>query len=97
MGSCAFTGVLMTEVLGMKVNGERRFLMVDAAMTEVIRPALYGAHHPVTHVTIPSSQVSNTTKMNWIFYGQSQFLHYHRFLTSIHYGKAITKFHSAVN
>ncbi|XP_037794600.1 probable diaminopimelate decarboxylase, chloroplastic [Penaeus monodon] len=52
----ATAGVLMTEVLGMKVNGERRFLMVDAAMTEVIRPALYGAHHPVTHVTIPSSQ-----------------------------------------
>ncbi|XP_047494655.1 probable diaminopimelate decarboxylase, chloroplastic isoform X2 [Penaeus chinensis] len=55
-GSCAFTGVLMTEVLGVKTNGKRRFLVVDAAMTEVIRPALYGAHHPVTHVTIPACQ-----------------------------------------
>lgn len=48
----------MTEVLGTKTNGEVTFLVVDAAMTEVIRPALYGAHHPVTHVTVPSDQVS---------------------------------------
>ncbi|XP_069995404.1 uncharacterized protein [Penaeus vannamei] len=52
----ATAGVLMTEVLGVKTNGDRRFLVVDSAMTEVIRPALYGAHHPVTHVTVPSSQ-----------------------------------------
>ncbi|XP_042866937.1 diaminopimelate decarboxylase 1, chloroplastic-like [Penaeus japonicus] len=52
----ATAGVLMTEVLGTKTNGEVTFLVVDAAMTEVIRPALYGAHHPVTHVTVPSDQ-----------------------------------------
>lgn len=52
------TGVLVTEVLGVKSNGEKQFVVVDAAMTEVIRPALYGAHHELTPL---STQVSSST------------------------------------
>lgn len=38
-------GVLVTRVLYTKVSGDRQFVIVDAAMTELIRPALYGAFH----------------------------------------------------
>lgn len=38
-------GVLLTRVLHTKESGGKRFAIVDAAMTELIRPALYGAYH----------------------------------------------------
>ncbi len=41
----ANAGLLVTRVLHVKDNGERRFVIVDAAMNDLIRPALYGAYH----------------------------------------------------
>jgi diaminopimelate decarboxylase len=41
-------GVLLTRVLYVKKNGGKRFVVVDAAMNDLIRPALYDATHPVT-------------------------------------------------
>ncbi len=43
----AQAGVLLTRVLSTKANGARRFVIADAAMNDLIRPALYGAHHEV--------------------------------------------------
>jgi diaminopimelate decarboxylase len=40
-------GVLLTKVLYRKHNGSKAFLVVDAAMTELIRPALYQGWHEV--------------------------------------------------
>ena len=40
-------GVLLATVLGEKRAGRTRFLLVDAAMNDLLRPALYGAEHPV--------------------------------------------------
>lgn len=40
-------GVLVTRVLFRKVRPPKRFVMVDAAMTELVRPALYDAYHEV--------------------------------------------------
>ncbi len=40
-------GALVTTVLFTKEQGGRRFAIVDAAMTELLRPALYGAFHQV--------------------------------------------------
>ncbi len=40
----ANAGVLLTRVLHVK-EGARRFVVVDASMNELIRPALYGAYH----------------------------------------------------
>jgi len=40
-------GVLVTEVLYRKQVGEKRFVIVDAAMTDLPRPALYDARHDV--------------------------------------------------
>lgn len=44
-------GILLTSVVYKKTNGGKRFLIVDAAMNDLIRPALYGAHHEIIPVT----------------------------------------------
>ena len=41
-------GVLVTEVVDTKAQGaDGRFVVVDAGMTELLRPALYGAYHHI--------------------------------------------------
>lgn len=40
-------GVLLTRVLYGKRNHGREFVIVDAGMNDLLRPALYGAHHEV--------------------------------------------------
>ena len=47
-------GVLLTRVLYRKSNGARKFLIVDAAMNDLLRPALYGAHHEIIPVRCPA-------------------------------------------
>ncbi len=41
-------GVLLTRVLYVKENRTKTFVVVDAAMNDLIRPVLYGATHPIT-------------------------------------------------
>ncbi len=43
----ADAGLLLTKVLYRKRTSKRRFVIVDAAMTDLPRPALYDAWHPV--------------------------------------------------
>jgi diaminopimelate decarboxylase len=43
-------GVLLTRVLYRKKNGDKEFIVVDAAMNDLIRPALYRAHHDIVPV-----------------------------------------------
>jgi diaminopimelate decarboxylase len=38
-------GVLVTRVLYVKKNGRKTFVVVDAAMNDLVRPSFYGAHH----------------------------------------------------
>jgi diaminopimelate decarboxylase len=44
-------GVLLTRVLYRKTNDGKRFLIVDAAMNDLLRPSLYNAHHEIVPVT----------------------------------------------
>jgi diaminopimelate decarboxylase len=46
----AQAGALVARVLYRKRNGEKEFLITDAGMNDLIRPALYGAHHEVVPV-----------------------------------------------
>ncbi len=46
-------GVLLTSVRYKKENEGKRFLVVDAAMNDLIRPALYGAYHEIVPVVSP--------------------------------------------
>jgi diaminopimelate decarboxylase len=53
-------GVLLTRVLHVKNNRGKIFVVVDAAMNDFIRPALYQAIHPITPVI--RSKSGNVTK-----------------------------------
>jgi len=43
-------GILLTRVLLKKQQGEKRFVIVDAGMNDLIRPALYGSQHRIRSV-----------------------------------------------
>lgn len=43
-------GVLLTRVLYRKCNGSKQFVIVDAAMNDLLRPSLYHAHHEIVPV-----------------------------------------------
>jgi diaminopimelate decarboxylase len=43
-------GALITRVVYRKRNNSKRFVVVDAAMTDLIRPSLYGAYHEIVPV-----------------------------------------------
>ncbi len=43
----AESGLLLTRVLYRKTNGDKEFVIVDAGMNDLIRPALYHAHHEI--------------------------------------------------
>jgi diaminopimelate decarboxylase len=47
----AQAGALLTRVLYVKRNGKKTFVIVDAAMNDLIRPALYQAHHEIVPIT----------------------------------------------
>ncbi|HLH33996.1 MAG TPA: diaminopimelate decarboxylase [Alloacidobacterium sp.] len=47
----AQAGALLTRVLYVKKNGEKIFVITDAAMNDLIRPALYQAYHDIVPVT----------------------------------------------
>jgi diaminopimelate decarboxylase len=46
----AQAGALLTRVLVVKKNGSKTFVIADAAMNDLIRPALYQAHHEILPV-----------------------------------------------
>jgi len=46
----AEAGVLLTRVIRVKGNDKRRFLVVDAAMNDLLRPSLYDAWHDIEKV-----------------------------------------------
>lgn len=41
------SGVFVTKVLYEKTNGDKRFVVVDGAMNDLIRPSLYNAYHKI--------------------------------------------------
>lgn len=47
----AATSVLLTRVIYVKRNRGKTFVVVDAAMNDLLRPALYGAEHPITKIS----------------------------------------------
>jgi diaminopimelate decarboxylase len=52
-------GVLLMRVLYRKTNNRKRFLIVDAAMNDLLRPSLYGAYHEI----VPMSRGSRETEI----------------------------------
>lgn len=52
----ANAGILVSRVLYVKESTARRFVVVDAAMNDLIRPALYDAWHEIVPVVAPDSK-----------------------------------------
>ncbi len=50
-------GVLVSSVIYLKQGAERDFLIVDAAMNDLLRPAMYAAHHDIDPVVQPAAGV----------------------------------------
>lgn len=49
-------GILVTQALYVKTTPRRRFVVVDAGMNDLIRPALYDAYHDIWPVTQPAEK-----------------------------------------
>jgi diaminopimelate decarboxylase len=55
-------GVLLTRVRYIKQTGEKKFVIVDAGMNDLIRPALYHSYHEIVPVKEPIMSTSTSTK-----------------------------------
>jgi diaminopimelate decarboxylase len=57
-------GVLLTRVIGTKAGEEKGFVIVDAAMNDLIRPALYQAHHAIVPVMLGAAQTAEVSTVD---------------------------------
>ena len=48
------SGVLVSKVIYVKNGEDRDFLILDAAMNDLVRPSMYGAHHDILAVAEPA-------------------------------------------
>lgn len=55
----ANAGVFLTKVLYQKLNSKKRFVIVDGAMNDLIRPSLYNTHHGISVVSKQNGEISN--------------------------------------
>ena len=53
----ANSGILLTKVIFIKDGDNKRFVIVDAAMNDLLRPTLYEAHHTIIPVKAPGPDV----------------------------------------
>ena len=53
-------GALITRLLYRKTNGKKKFLVVDAAMNDLLRPSLYGAYHEIVPVQLGGDKTCET-------------------------------------
>lgn len=58
-------GLMLTRVIGLKPGAEKNFALVDAAMNDLLRPALYDAWHDIEVVRPPGA----TRSMEWDIVG----------------------------
>ena len=54
-------GILVSRVIYVKSGEEREFLIVDAAMNDLVRPSMYDAHHDIVPVIEPAPGLETQT------------------------------------
>lgn len=52
------SGILVSRVIWVKEGEGRDFLILDAAMNDLVRPSMYGAHHDIVPVTEPAAAMA---------------------------------------
>jgi diaminopimelate decarboxylase len=55
----ANAGYFLTKVLYEKQNGAKKFVVVDGAMNDLLRPALYDAYHKIEAITDSTTELRN--------------------------------------
>ena len=68
----ASAGVIVTSILTIKNNGGINYLIVDAGMNTLIRPAMYGAHHDILAINLNQKNLWNMLLLD-------QFVKAHKF------------------
>ena len=58
-------GILVTKVLYLNPRPSRTFLVVDAAMNDLVRPAMYDAYHEIWPVTAAASARPRGVATTW--------------------------------
>ncbi len=79
-------GALLVRVLYRKSNNGKSFVVVDGAMNDLIRPALYGAHHEIVPVQPARSQQRDTVDVVGPICETGDFFGRDRALPPIHEG-----------
>ena len=59
------TGILVSKIIYIKKNAQKDFIILDAAMNDLIRPALYGAFHRI----LPAIKKNKKIKKKYEFVG----------------------------
>ncbi|HEY3777286.1 MAG TPA: diaminopimelate decarboxylase [Rhizomicrobium sp.] len=57
----ANAGILLSRVIYVKDGETRKFLVIDAGMNDLIRPALYDAYHEIVPVRMPTNETAKET------------------------------------
>ena len=55
-------GVLLSEVIGVKKNQSKNFIVIDAGMNDLLRPALYDAEHSCSLIQRSDNPTANSIK-----------------------------------
>jgi diaminopimelate decarboxylase len=58
----AESSVLLSRVIYTKQNSRKSFVILDAAMNDLMRPVLYDAPHPITRVVLGGAESANAAK-----------------------------------
>ena len=59
------TGALISKIIYIKKNVSKNFIILDTAMNDLMRPALYGAHHKI----LPSTKSKRKSNKTYEFVG----------------------------
>jgi diaminopimelate decarboxylase len=84
-------GILATRVLYLKSNGAKNFVIVDAAMNDLVRPALYGAFHRIAEVA-PQGRASKQVDVVGPVCESADFLAQDRLLPGVQPGEYLAVF-----
>lgn len=89
-------GALLTRVVYTKEQGQKRFVIADAGMTDLIRPTLYQAYHPILPVMEPPEAAGDGEPVDIVgpICETSDFLARERALPSIAPGELLAVLHA---
>lgn len=83
-------GALVSRVLYTKRNGEKKFVIVDAAMNDLIRPALYQAHHEIVPVVARKGAADEVVDVVGPVCESGDFFARDRLMASLEAGELVT-------